>query len=51
MIYSKTIRYERQPVRYRLNFTNQKTFFAYSFSYDMSLEEELDATLKLQNIK
>ncbi|MBK8328616.1 MAG: hypothetical protein IPL09_03875 [Bacteroidetes bacterium] len=52
MIYSYIIRYERQPVRCTFKFYKPKdVFLVYSFSYDMSLEEELDATLKLQNIK
>lgn len=52
VIYSYLIKYERQPVRFTFKFYKPKdVWLSYSFSYDMSLDDELEQAVKLQNIK
>ncbi len=52
IIYSYLIKYERQPVRFTFKFYKPKdTCLLYSFSYDVNLDEELEQSVKIQNIK
>ena len=52
VVYTYLVKYERQPVRFTFKFYKPKdTWLAYGFSYDMSLDEELDQSVKLQNIR
>ena len=50
--YNYILKYERQPIRCTFKFYKPKdTVLLYSFSYDMNLEEELDTSTKIQNMK
>jgi len=52
VIYTYLVKYERQPVRFTFKFYKPKdTWLSYGFSYDMSLDEELDQSVKLQNMR
>ncbi len=52
IIYSYIVKYERQPVRFTFKFYKPKdAYIVFSFSYDMNLEEELEQSMKMQNIK
>ncbi len=52
VVYTYLVKYERQPVRFVFKFYKPKdTWLAYGFSYDMGLDDELDQSVKLQNLK
>ena len=52
VLYTYLVKYERQPVRFVFKFYKPKdSWIAYGFSYDMNLDEELDQSVKLQNLK